>query len=563
MKSLRFSSKLHLAFGSLAVLATLIAIVAVIFVRQSSREGPSNLGTSVKVARLVTMIMTERSGMDQTLERLALGAERPPNARATILDQSYDRLATLYYNTRSLSPDPWLQQILDQIQDSQNVLRPIEQRILQAATAQNSGEAGQLYSREYLPARAALQRALYTLSEFANQLARNAAEDSQSRSNLASGTVIGLTILTILLAGGLSIYLSRALQLPIQSLTYVASAITAGELNHTLSLGRADEFGEMAESLNQMVINLRRMNKDLADQIKTLRETRGELAYTQNQLALQETMMQQEKMAALGRLVAGVAHELNNPISFVYSNTVLLNKSLADLKALLEVYDSRRDLPEEAARAIAKVKQQIDYAYLMKDISGAIADCHDGARRVRDIVLNLKTFSRADQSQPQTVSITAVIQSTIRMLSQYFRNDRVTLNCEFGDVPDIECYPGQLSQVWMNLLVNAAQAIEDRGNVWLTTSVEGEFLVVRVRDEGPGIPEELITRIFDPFFTTKPVGEGTGLGLSIVHGIIERHGGDIRVESTVGIGTTFTVRLPLTRTLLVEETEEEPEGALV
>jgi signal transduction histidine kinase len=304
------------------------------------------------------------------------------------------------------------------------------------------------------------------------------------------------------------------------------------------------------------------MNKDLADQIKSLRETRGALAHTQNQLALQEALMQQEKMAALGRLVAGVAHELNNPISFVYSNTVLLNKSIADLRTLLEVYDSRQDLPEEAASEIAKVKQQIDYAYLMKDICGAIVDCHDGARRVRDIVLNLKTFSRADESQLQTVSVAEVIQSTIRMLGQYFRNDRVTLNCEFGNVPEIDCYPGQLSQVWMNLLVNAAQAIEDRGNVWLSTSLEGEFVAVRVRDEGPGIPEELITRIFDPFFTTKPVGEGTGLGLSIVHGIIERHGGDIRVESTVGVGTTFTVRLPITRSMAVEETEEEREEVL-
>jgi signal transduction histidine kinase len=149
------------------------------------------------------------------------------------------------------------------------------------------------------------------------------------------------------------------------------------------------------------------------------------------------------------------------------------------------------------------------------------------------------------------------------MLNQYFRNDRVTLNCEFGDIPAIDCYPGQLSQVWMNLLVNAAQAIEDCGNVWLTTAVEGDFVTVRVRDEGPGIPEELITRIFDPFFTTKPVGEGTGLGLSIVHGIIERHGGEIRVESTVGVGTTFTVRLPLANSAELEEADEEPEGALV
>src|SRR5262249_28814408 len=267
--------------------------------------------------------------------------------------------------------------------------------------------------------------------------------------------------------------------------------------------------------------------EDLTEQIKRLRETRSELYETQNQLALQEQMMQQEKMAALGRLVAGVAHELNNPISFVYSNTVLLGKSVADLRRLLDLFDGYRNLPSDLVQRVQSLKKEIDYDYLVNDLSSAIEDCHEGSRRVRDIVLNLKTLSRADASQSQRVDITIVSESTLRLLRHLFRG-RINVHRDYVDLPELDCYAGQINQVWMNLLVNAAQAMNEQGDVWISTRVEGDYAVIRFRDNGPGIPEEMITRIFDPFFTTKPVGEGTGLGLSIVPGIIERHGGDIR-----------------------------------
>jgi signal transduction histidine kinase len=365
------------------------------------------------------------------------------------------------------------------------------------------------------------------------------------------------------LTWGLSFYLTRSFELPVRSLMYIARSISAGELNHQLSLDRRDEFGEMAEALNLMVINLRNKNEDLANQIRILRETKSELAETQNQLALQEHLMQQEKMAALGRLVAGVAHELNNPISFVYSNTVLLSKSIVDLRALLDFYDSCEGMPKEVKEKALRLKEEIDYDYLVNDLTQAIDDCHEGSRRVRDIVLNLKTFSRADESQLRKADIVEGIESTVRMLGQFFHPDRVVLHRDYAELPEIECYAGQLSQVWMNLMVNAAQAMNSRGDLWVTALVDDDHIVVKFQDNGPGIPEEVITRVFDPFFTTKPVKEGTGLGLSIVHGIIERHGGEIKVESKMGVGTTFTVRLPIRAAASVDNQLEEPEAAVV
>lgn len=372
-------------------------------------------------------------------------------------------------------------------------------------------------------------------------------------------SLLGLMVVSFALAR----YLIRSFEAPIKSLKYVAHSITAGELRNTLSLDRKDEFGDMAEAINLMVVNLRGMNDDLKEQVRRLRETKSELAETQNQMQLQERFMQQEKMASLGRLVAGVAHELNNPISFVYSNTVLLGQSVADLRRLLDFYNSCEEMPEEIKARASKLKEEIDYDYLINDMSNAIQDCHEGSRRVRDIVLNLKTFSRANELQLQKVHVADTIESAVKMLGQFFHPDRVVLHREYADLPEVECYEGQLSQVWMNLLVNAAQAMKSHGDIWITTLAEGDRVVVKLRDNGPGIPEDVLIRIFDPFFTTKPIGQGTGLGLSIVHAIIERHGGSIKAESSEGEGTTFTVSLPLRAAVAPEKLELEPEGALV
>lgn len=280
---------------------------------------------------------------------------------------------------------------------------------------------------------------------------------------------------------------------------------------------------------------LERHNRELATQKAELERLQAQLVHS-------------EKMASLGQLAGGVAHELNNPAGFIYSNMETLGKYAKELERLLAFYDDI-SLPSESAAESQALKREIRYDRLIPDLSSIISDCQEGARRIRDIVLNLRTFSRLDEAEVKKIDIHEGMEATIRLLSHYFNSDRIVLKRSYGPLPLVECFAGQLNQVWMNLLTNAAQALgPDQGEVRIETTVENENVVVRVSDTGKGINAEDIKRVFDPFFTTKAIGEGTGLGLSISYGIIQRHHGRINVESTPGKGTTFTTIIPLRAT---------------
>jgi two-component system, NtrC family, sensor kinase len=270
-----------------------------------------------------------------------------------------------------------------------------------------------------------------------------------------------------------------------------------------------------------------------------------ELANSKSELQrLQAQIIHSEKMASLGQLAAGVAHELNNPAGFIYGNMDILKGYLTGLIKLLAAYDEIT-LPPDAARRIAAVKTENGHEQVIGELNSIISDCLEGAERIRDIVQNLRLFSRLDEAEFKQINLSEGIESTIRLLSSYYMSGRINLHREYADLPLVGCYAGQLNQVWMNLLSNAAQSIDDKGEVFISTSLEDDWVVVRIRDTGSGIPQDQLQRIFDPFFTTKAVGEGTGLGLSISYGIIERHGGTIAVASKMGSGTTFTVKIPL------------------
>ena len=261
--------------------------------------------------------------------------------------------------------------------------------------------------------------------------------------------------------------------------------------------------------------------------------------------SLQAQLMQSEKMASLGQLAGGVAHELNNPAGFIYSNMESLDQYTSGLTRLLGVYDRALLSPELTSQANA-IKQEIKYEELLPELTSIIVDCQEGARRIRDIVMNLRTFSRLDEAEATQVDIQAGIDSTIRILSQYYNSDHIALKREYAPLPLIHCFAGQLNQVWMNLLMNAAQAIGcGPGEVRIETGVKNEMVFVKISDTGSGIMPEDLEKIFEPFFTTKPVGVGTGLGLSISYGIITSHGGTIAVETAPGKGTTFTTLIPL------------------
>ena len=299
----------------------------------------------------------------------------------------------------------------------------------------------------------------------------------------------------------------------------------------TLSVERALERRSLQRTATRYKAHLETQNLELANSKTTLERLQAQLVHT-------------EKMASLGQLSAGIAHELNNPAGFIYGNLDILGEYLKNVDRLLKVYDGIT-LPADAASLVAALKTEISYEGLAGDLGSIIADCREGAQRICDVVKNLRLFSRLDEAELKPIDIHEGIDSTIRLLSRYYTAGRIVLHREYADLPRVNCYAGQLNQVWMNLLGNAAQAVGDHGDVRIATSLSDDWITVAISDTGAGIPEVNLTRIFDPFFTTKPVGEGTGLGLSISYGIIQRHGGWITVSSKVGSGTTFTVRIPI------------------
>ncbi len=295
---------------------------------------------------------------------------------------------------------------------------------------------------------------------------------------------------------------------------------------------------ERALEWRGLLLNSRQYKLDL--------ETRNnELVRGKEQLQrLQAQIVQSEKMASLGQMVAGIAHELHNPVGFVYGNLDILEQSIGGLTRLFNYYD-QSDLNTATAAGALAIKKEIDYEMSLSELGSIIADCREGTERIRDIVQNLRTFSRLDEAEFKKTDIHEGIDSTLRLLSRFFSSGNVRLVRSYGELSPIDVYAGQLNQVWMNLLVNAAQAVSEKGGeVTVTTRQDDSFVVVVISDTGAGIAAEHFSRIFDPFFTTKPVGEGTGLGLSISFSIVARHGGSINVESQPGKGAAFTVTLP-------------------
>jgi two-component system NtrC family sensor kinase len=256
-------------------------------------------------------------------------------------------------------------------------------------------------------------------------------------------------------------------------------------------------------------------------------------------------LIQREKMASVGQLVAGVAHELNNPIGFVYSNVSTLEDFVRRLRGMLDVYRAAPLAEAERERLQAEWDaRKIDYA--LKYLDAMTEGIKEGAERARKIVRDLRVFARTGDDVWQSVNLHEELESSLTLLNHLLK-DRITVARKFGDLPPVECIRSQIDQVFLNLLANAAQAIAGQGAITIETRREDGFALLAVRDTGPGIPHDVIGRIFDPFFTTKPVGEGTGLGLSISYEIIKKHGGDIRADSPGGGGAVFTVRIPLAR----------------
>ncbi|HJW01862.1 MAG TPA: PAS domain S-box protein [Azospira sp.] len=282
--------------------------------------------------------------------------------------------------------------------------------------------------------------------------------------------------------------------------------------------------------------------QELADNLAAQRVLNKRLEEAHNQL------LQSEKMASIGQLAAGIAHELNNPIGFVHSNLGTLDSYLRDLMDIIDAYDAAataagENFPQQAA--LQRLKEERDFTFLREDIVQLVIESKDGLARVRKIVQDLKTFSHVSEQDWQWADLHQGLDSTLNIVWNELKY-KCTVVKEYGDIPQVYCLISQLNQVFMNLLVNASHAIESKGTITLRTSRRGEDQVcIEITDTGKGIAPEHLSRIFEPFFTTKPVGKGTGLGLSLSYGIVDRHQGHIEVDSQVGVGTCFRVILPI------------------
>ena len=302
------------------------------------------------------------------------------------------------------------------------------------------------------------------------------------------------------------------------------------------------EFGSLARTISSLYLRLGGALAETRQKTTELNQAYQQLKKSQSQI------LQQEKLASVGQLAAGIAHEINNPMGFITSNLGSLKRYQEKLQHYLEQLESW--LQESADTATLEQLKQLQKkqktAFLFEDIEDLLQESREGAERVTTIVQNLKSFSRVDQSKWTQADINACLDSTIAIAWNEIKY-KATLEKDFGDLPPVPCYAQKLNQVFLNILVNAAQALENQGKINIRTWQDQRLVKVAISDTGPGIPESDRERIFEPFFTTKEVGKGTGLGMSISYDIIQEHRGQILLESEEGRGTTFTIELPLDR----------------
>ncbi len=339
------------------------------------------------------------------------------------------------------------------------------------------------------------------------------------------GTIALLSIL-------LSFFISKILLRPVKELVEVVQNVNFENEPEPLTNRSDTEFGILTTAFNEMGRRVYSAQKELRENIKKLEAANLEIRATQSKL------VHTAKMASLGQLVAGVAHELNNPIGFIYSNMEHLSDYSHRLIALVRA-------AEKGGADFSKAKEEKEFDYIVADMPKLIKSCEEGARRTRDIVLGLRNFSRLDEAKLKEVDIHEGIESTLALLGGEFKS-RIKVTKNFAKLPAVQCYPSQLNQVFMNILSNAAHAIRDQGEITITTKLlERDKIEIRIRDTGEGMSAETKEKIFDPFFTTKDHGQGTGLGMSIAFGVIEKHMGKIQITSELGRGTEFIISLPI------------------
>ena len=381
---------------------------------------------------------------------------------------------------------------------------------------------------------------LVLVNETASSDAASRAAEMYHRTRRFSHAVLAVAVI---LAAVFATILVRLVTVPVMQLAEAAGAVAGGNVDVELDVLANDEIGDLSRSFNQMTASLRKARDQIMSHQLKLQEANEELGSKNHDLEdamrlLRETQQQlvmREKMASLGNLVAGVAHEINNPVGAVMSAADTSSRSI-DL--VCSALDEGVDLDK------IKMGKRFQSALQILRNNNDVTLMASG--RIAEIVKSLKNFARLDEAEFQEADIHEGLDSTLTLLQHQYKG-RVAVEKDYGEIPTIPCYPNQLNQVFMNVLSNAQQAIGDQGTVTITTRHRGDDVVIEFADDGTGIETDDLGKIFDPGFTTKGVGVGMGLGLSITYNIIKRHNGDIAVESAPGRGTTVTITLPTTQ----------------
>ncbi|KOP27437.1 histidine kinase [Hapalosiphon sp. MRB220] len=453
-------------------------------------------------------------------------------------EKLFSQLEEVSKSTSQIELQAFLKQNHDTIKLYFQELQTLVGEILPLASQPQSVDKAQKLIQLFAQSQTALDyyEFTYELNKFAKTVREFQEEADQAQNQatvLQAQIIIGSILLSTAIAVILAIYTSAIIVRPLQTLTQVAQQVTQ-ESNFDLqvSVTTKDEVGTLADSLNRLI-----------QQVKYLLKVQNAEA--------EERLIQSEKLSSLGRMIAGIAHEINNPINFIYGNLGSAKTYINDLFDLLQTYKTEFPHPNEVIRA---KEEEIDFEFITEDLPKLLKSMEFGAERTQEIIRSLKDFSRLDSSKSQSVNLHACIDSTLLILQNRLKKG-IQVVCNYGEIQPVTGYTGLLYQVFMNLLINAIDALEDKMDKdrqfvpVITISTElmnSDWVMVRIADNGPGIPKENQDKIFETFFTTKPRGIGTGLGLAITHQIIvEKHGGKLTCNSELNSGTEFAIALPV------------------